>query len=768
MKKGNSETVKKQIIFTQRALSACLALFIAANTSVSALASEKTYNLKEKYDVYTLPIGISGSKAPAGSTFSMADLAAMSNEELIDLLSSVRSSAITDLFKNTAGSIEFYKDSDRIDFLFDELVKRSSEFTPNDGKGVSTIAEVLRSGFYLAYYYSSDFQYMRYNDTKNKALPVYEALLANSNFKFGNNVQNSIIQSIGFMIGNSACSPEILNKFAPLIKDFNENRTGYFVDNSKIQAIEALFSGIGYVCSNEIELNNYEPSENLPSFGKIDDLINELISITEITPNSNDESQYVDNAFSCLSQLTRLFSDQNLMLKIWTDKMNSCEKYSSEFYNIAKIIEQNYKGVDSDGNKIKYSVLQKEGEARWLPNNYTFENGSVIVKTGDKVSAEKLKRMYWASKEVESQFFRINGNDKPLEPNNTDKVLTIKIFNTPEEYKMNYYLNDISTDNGGMYVEPYGTFYTYERTPSESVYTLEELYRHEFTHYLQGKYQIPGLWGQGDFYSNHEVEWMDEATAEFFAGSTRTEGVKPRYSIIGYLARNPEDRFTLDTLFNSGYASGWDFYNYGCSYITYLYENDIETLQKLNQALMEYDINGYRNILNEQRADSSIEKAYQELMNRLIQDRSDGRIGTPLVSDAYTAEHEIKPVAEIVEDIKKVSGVNDFYITSSQSPDFGMFKMEGIYNGGTSVSKIDDWKAMNAKADEILKTLSKDGGWDGYDTVTCYFTNYKVIDGKYQFNIVFRGLINDMDYFVGLPKENNMPYKVNDLGCIKL
>ena len=61
---------------------------------------------------------------------------------------------------------------------------------------------------------------------------------------------------------------------------------------------------------------------------------------------------------------------------------------------------------------------------------------------------------------------------------------------------------------------------------------------------------------------------------------------------------------------------------------------------------------------------------------------------------------------------------------------------------------------MNEKANSILKELSKKG-WSGYDTVTCYFTDYKVVNGKFEFNIVFRGLLNDNSTVV-VP-ENKVP-----------
>lgn len=89
---------------------------------------------------------------------------------------------------------------------------------------------------------------------------------------------------------------------------------------------------------------------------------------------------------------------------------------------------------------------------------------------------------------------------KALEPGNADDVLTIVIYNSPDEYQLNRQLYGYETNNGGIYIEETGTFFTYERTPEQSIYSLEELFRHEFTHYLQGRYEVPGLFGRGDMY----------------------------------------------------------------------------------------------------------------------------------------------------------------------------------------------------------------------------------------------------------------------------
>ncbi len=171
-----------------------------------------------------------------------------------------------------------------------------------------------------------------------------------------------------------------------------------------------------------------------------------------------------------------------------------------------------------------------------------FDDGSIVFKTGDKVTEEKIKRLYWAAKEVKAQYHRVIGNDKALEPGNADDVLTIVIYNNPDEYQLNRQLYGYETNNGGIYIEEKGTFFTYERTPKQSIYSLEELFHHEFTHYLQGRYEVPGLFGSGEMYQNERLTWFQEGNAEFFAGSTRTNNVVPRKSIISGLSSDPASR----------------------------------------------------------------------------------------------------------------------------------------------------------------------------------------------------------------------------------
>ncbi len=57
----------------------------------------------------------------------------------------------------------------------------------------------------------------------------------------------------------------------------------------------------------------------------------------------------------------------------------------------------------------------KKMERKIFAKTYTFDDGAIVLKAGDKVTEEKVKRLYWAAKEVKAQFHRTVESDQPLE-----------------------------------------------------------------------------------------------------------------------------------------------------------------------------------------------------------------------------------------------------------------------------------------------------------------------------------------------------------------
>ncbi|MFJ1753966.1 collagenase [Kitasatospora sp. NPDC088134] len=222
----------------------------------------------------------------------------------------------------------------------------------------------------------------------------------------------------------------------------------------------------------------------------------------------------------------------------------------------------------------QYDVCTDTIEARLFPQTYRYDNGAIEVHTAlDKATVD---RMYYASKQVKTQFFRVLGTDAPL-AGDTNDTLHIHLYATRSDYEVYHpLLTGMATNNGGIYIERGATFYTYQRTPAESYLTLEELFRHEYVHYLNGRWAVPGYFGDPRWYANDRTTAMDEGTAEFFDGATRDQGIAVRRALVAALARDEAagiPRMTVDQLLHARYddTPAFHFYNYAGTFFEFLW-----------------------------------------------------------------------------------------------------------------------------------------------------------------------------------------------------
>lgn len=232
----------------------------------------------------------------------------------------------------------------------------------------------------------------------------------------------------------------------------------------------------------------------------------------------------------------------------------------------------------------QYGVCTDQIEARLFPYTYKYDNGAVAVRTGlDKATVDQ---MYYASKQVKNQFFRVLGTDVPL-AGDTNATLNIHLYATRSDYEVYHpLLTGMGTSNGGIYIERGATFYTYQRTTAESYLTLEELFRHEYVHYLNGRWAVPGYFGDSRWYSGDRTTAMDEGTAEFFDGSTRDQGVLVRKSLVNKLAQDEAagiPRLTVDQVLHATYddTPAFHFYNYAGTFFEFLWTSHPSLLREM-------------------------------------------------------------------------------------------------------------------------------------------------------------------------------------------
>lgn len=721
-----SQKIKREKLIRRGGAALALMAFVTANTSVPVFA-----------DINTLNEVVSQQQKP---NYEISYLNTLSYDELVSVIKNSNFGDIKGIFDFNQDTSKFYNDRNRIQALINALEESGREYTKDDNKGIPELFEVLRAGFYLGFY-NKELSYLNDLDYKNKCLPALKAIENNKNFGLGTIEQDKVVKALGTFIGNASADSEVINNTAKVLKDVRENFDTYKNDYYKLTSAYELMKGIEYHTSTILATAKDEKSENTQFYSNIDTFIEEVENLCLLGNNIEEDNEYiVNNAIYFTGRLSKFRSDKRYSQRALTDAMKLYPYLSYQYVEAAIALITNFKGEDFDGNVIKMSDIKEEGKKKYLSKTYTFDDGKFIVKAGDKVSEEKIQRLYWAAKEVQAQYMRVVQNDKPLEQGNPDNILNVVIYNSPKEYKLNQKFYGYSVDNGGIYIENIGTFFTYERTEQESIYTLEELFRHEFTHYLQGRYVVPGMWGRGDFYKDNLLTWYEEGTAEFFAGSTRTEGIKPRKSIVKNIAYNEDDRMDLNSLLHVGYGD-WSFYYYGFAFSNYMYSHNIDMFKNITNNIKTNNLQGYKDYIKALSSNVDLNKRYQNNMDDLLNNVD--KLNVPLVSDDYIKEHSYKNSKEVYDEIKDTANLKDIKVNETSSQFFKTFDLRGNFVGEKSNGESSDWNKMNEKLNEVLKELSNKE-WDGYKTLTAYFTNYRVNnDGNYEYDVVIHGVLTD-------------------------
>lgn len=301
--------------------------------------------------------------------------------------------------------------------------------------------------------------------------------------------------------------------------------------------------------------------------------------------------RWANDAQAAVYEFTRLLTYPSL--KGYVDSsmdtiLAAYPKFSAPY--LAAAINYDYYSGDCKRFGICKSALTGELKAKAFPNTFTFDDGNVVVYTA--VGKQKTQQLYHAMKRVEAQFKRKTQQTTPLD-GDPNKVLKMYVYGSRADYEnFHQFLYGMDTNNGGVYIEREGTFYTYERTQNDSIYTLEELLRHEYVHYLISRYTIPGMWGDAPYYTNERLTWFDEGAAEFFAGSTQADGILHRKNKIEGVRNDGANRMTVPEIVMAKYGN-FRFYDYATAMMYFLNEKRPATFSGLFQTLRGGDVAGF-------------------------------------------------------------------------------------------------------------------------------------------------------------------------------
>jgi microbial collagenase len=188
-------------------------------------------------------------------------------------------------------------------------------------------------------------------------------------------------------------------------------------------------------------------------------------------------------------------------------------------------------------------------------------------------------------------------NKEPAANDFNDKLRVIVFHNAAEYNKYGQLVFDISTNNGGMYIEGttqdpdnLATFYSYEHfwvRPKFQVWNLN----HEYVHYLDGRFIKYDTFNH--FPSN--LVWWSEGLAEYISKDDKN----PRtFKLLNETKQ--EEWLTLQQVFDTKYRDGTDqVYKWGYLAVRFMYENHKEEYRQLAHFLKTDFFDGYKKLLNE-------------------------------------------------------------------------------------------------------------------------------------------------------------------------
>jgi microbial collagenase len=689
------------------------------------------------------------SRIDRDTTYTFDYLNTLNYDELIDLIVTLYWVEIEGLFEYSDDSYEFYSDTLRMHALFDAVEERGNNYTVDDELGISVLVEVIRSGFYLAFY-NDDLNFLRDFDFMDNTIPGMDAISNNPNFGFGTDAQTQAVQAFGLYQGIGMSSIHSLTKSAGVFEDFYQNFESYINESDKSTAIYYLGNGVHYSLYTYSYHFNPEDTE---FYSEVDSLFNAIANIGLYGTVTGQNEWLLNNAVYWDARIG-LYNDEAIVVQFLTDVVQLYGEWTGPSLEAIEMLCWLYNCEYADGTPIDEEEILQSVHDWLLPNRTTYDDEMIIFKTGDNVTPEKIETLYWAMKEVRSQFHRVSLNDIPLDEGNPDDSLIAVIYNSPADYTYNNFLYGLGTNNGGIYIESWGTFFTYERTPQESIYTLEDLFRHEFSHYLQGRYLVPGMWGQDPIYDNQRLTWFEEGGAEFMAGSSRLNGIQTRLTMVDRIAQNESDRMTLAEVVNATYGN-WEFYRYGFAFFDYMYKYRMGMLLEMVEFVKTGDGASFDILMDEIANDDLLNDLYQEHIDSLKSNQNN--FTDPVTSNLYFEEILNIPTEDIINEISSISQIQNISSETYLSSDHNLLSINGNITLETNNDSDSLWLAMNNNVNSILSSLNE-VDWNGYNTINSWFSNPELNENNsWIYNVNFLCKVSNQ------PQEENSPPSVFDL-----
>lgn len=581
---------------------------------IEPVKSVKAHKHFSKTVTYSAKASKSSASASGDDTPTPGEAALLSGQELVDYIVNADVGAMfgAGFFDETADTTALYTE-ENILTLINAITARAPDYSASDRQGVWGLFYVARAAEYVAFY--SDGRITFSDAVKTAADAALTAFFANNNvFTDTNNDHGNVLYDAIAFMDSHMLSKNYIPELLALMDTYPQvEGEGSYEFLNALYIIHFTF----YRQSTEADFQAaMQAQENLVPHFK--GLVDRLAFLQTWGNGDNfEDGAFATYHVNAISELARLMEYSNHFAAAEAATADILDEYTRLsapwFKAVTSLI---YYSDCSKFEGICRDDLETELYGILFPNTFSFDDGKFVVRTA--ISEEEAQELYHASKQVEAQYKRAKQDLEAVE-NDPNETLTMFIYGTHSDYlDFHNFLFGLDTNNGGIYIEQWGQFFTYQRTEQESIYSLEELFRHEYVHYLNSRFTIDGMWGEVDFYNNERLTWWDEGSAEFFAGATQTDGVKVRKTMVREIVHDGTDRFTVSDVLSSSYSTGFKFYRYSALFFNYLNANQPETITQLYKLGKAGDISGFDTLVAQLSADATLQANYDAFLDTQV------------------------------------------------------------------------------------------------------------------------------------------------------
>ncbi|NRA60859.1 MAG: collagenase [Psychrobium sp.] len=540
--------------------------FIKSNNSeIYAPVSKKIHGAHTKHDnVSRVPnklMTLSDSSKAAGESAcdGYSDMANMTGEALFNFIRISNTNCISELYqKNDAVAVAVYNASKVID-VAQRAETMATMYDSRTGDEMNKLFYFLRGAFYIEYY-NDDLTYTD-QGPKNALANLLTAYSENPYFLDLSDNQADTLAEYFITWDSSGNYYDSVSSITAYLKAFSpEYLSSYGHRNALTKALTTLYRG------------NWDATYTKAT-EEYTELLNALIKIatSEYIYNSDFAYESTD-AFHEFGRFLEYqqYWDLSEALKTRLNDgiiqyMNNFERMSAQWVDAAGYLEYYNAG---ECEKFGICGWKDELENSVLSINYSCSD-TINIRAQQLTNTELQASCELMGTEEKLFHNMLTTNNQPV-ADDLNSNLEVNIFNSYDDYKQFAgVIFGIGTDNGGMYLEGdpsqegnQARFIAHEATWTEDILVWN--LRHEYVHYLDGRFNLYGGFNHFDSTTGKSV-WWSEGLAEYISHQNR-------YDDAITLGRN--QTHTLSEILANNYSSGSDrVYKWGYLAVRFMFEN---------------------------------------------------------------------------------------------------------------------------------------------------------------------------------------------------